>query len=310
MRAIKKILVGTNHAEASHRAEHRAVIVGSMAEVESIEFMGPDSTSHHLLDGTHSAGNARMMIGPHDLFPASFRRSGKPLHRKKDFVCHRSIGFGKLSRALCQRSMEIAADLIVVASEKEGLLSHLFFQRQMVDLTRVSKRPVLFVKKVPMHSYQRVLIATDFSVESMEAAKVALTIAPDAHITCLHAYQVVGEAMLLDSGISPEIMAGYRTRARDNAAVQLNQFIACLGKNKHLISPAVQYGATVGILKAFAEKLDIDLIAIGKHGRSRFSELFRGGVKRRMISECKCDLLIVPRATPNMHENAKQLVPP
>lgn len=294
MRTIKKILVGTDYSEAGHRAEHRAVMVSAIAGVESIEFMEPATTTDKPLEGMHSTSTAKMMIRSHELFPATFRHGGKSSLRKKDLVWRRTVACGKLSRALSQRSVEDAADLIVVASEKESLLSHLFAQRQIIDLVRASKRPVLLVKQTPSRYYERVLIATDFSAESMEAAKVALSIAPGAHFTYLHAFRIVGEGMLWDSGIAPEIMAGYRTRARDNAAVQLNQFIASLGKEKHLMSPVVQYGTTVGILKAFADKLNIDLIAIGKHGRSRFSELLIGDVKRRMISESKCDLLIAP----------------
>jgi nucleotide-binding universal stress UspA family protein len=43
-----------------------------------------------------------------------------------------------------------------------------------------------------------------------------------------------------------------------------------------------------------AQRLDADLIVAGKQGRSTLGEFLLGSVSRRILAECRCDMLIVP----------------
>lgn len=45
---------------------------------------------------------------------------------------------------------------------------------------------------------------------------------------------------------------------------------------------------------AAARRMETDLVAVGKHGKSWFEDLFAGSVALRVLRKCPADLLVVP----------------
>lgn len=193
---------------------------------------------------------------------------------------------------IVRRADEIGAGLTVVAGRRDTVLGSIATRFRNDELIRLNERPVLLVAREPVTAYRKVLVAVDFSAESQQAARVALAVAPGAAFTFLHVFRADHEEMTMTHGVLDGTIHSSRLSAREAARVRLNSFIDALGPRKQIISRALQHGASASTIHAHAMETRADLIAVGKHGKSRVIELFLGSVTERLIDCGGCDLLV------------------
>jgi len=263
MDRIKTILVATDHTAHSRRAELRAAMLGVELKVETIEVMStqPEAApALHRATGTDGQARTRRTYGaPTDI---------------------------------AGRAEKIHADLTVVAARRENFFAGLVARFRNDELIRRSERPVLLVNREAVKPYKKVVVGVDFSAESRQAARVALALAPTAHFTFLHAFRVANEEMMLAHEVPASTIHEYRIHARNAARLKLNGFIDALGPRRQFISRSIEHGLAGPTIDALAKEIDADLIALGKHGKSRFVELFLGSVTQRLSEIDHCDLLV------------------
>jgi nucleotide-binding universal stress UspA family protein len=294
MDRVRKILVATDYSEQARRAETRAAMLSVELKADTLEMMTVQNTRMGLRAAATSTSNTLISGDVLTSFLEKQEGSSTVLQGAEGPTCIRSIRVGKPSAAIVARANEMGADLTVVAAHGRNFFAELFARHSNDELVRVSDRPVLLVNSEPKDAYKKVLVAIDFSYESREAARVALSIAPSANYTFLHAFHVPDEGMMREVGIPTDTINSYRVRACETARGELNQFIADLGPRKQLISRAIHHGFPLPVISDYAKRLRADLIAVGKHGKSRFEELLLGSVTQRLVNETSCDLLITP----------------
>lgn len=287
MERIKTILVATNYSENARRAETRAAMLSIELKAETLDLMSVGNDEMTTLPGTGDERTAEAVTlpGQQEALPSLLRRKAGP-------TCIRSVGTGKSPMAIVERANAIQAGLIVVAARGKHFFADFLARHNNDELVRLSERPVLLVDSEPQDAYKSVLVAVDFSAESREAARMALAIAPSAHFIFLHAFRVAGEEMMQGTGVSMDVIHSYRMHARDEARTKLNRFIDELGPRKQLISRAIHHGMPVPVITAQARQLNVDLVALGKHGKSRFVEFLLGSVPQRLLDQGLCDLLV------------------
>lgn len=294
MTHMKRILVATDYSENSRRAETRAAMLSVELKAERLEIMAVQaaraslpasagSTAHAALDDS-----AFQPIADGELVSMNLKLDYDGPH------CVRTLRVGKAASAIAERAEEIRADLTVVALQKPRLLPDFLRGSGHHDVVRLSNRPTLIVKQEPESPYERVVVAVDFSDESEQAARVALAMAPYAHFTFVHACHVMHEGIMRQAGLSPESINTERMRLCEQSHARLNQFVALLGPRRQLLSRAVQYGNVMPVLREHARRMDADLIAVGKTGRSLLEQMLVGSVTKRLIGETSCDLVVAP----------------
>ena len=192
---------------------------------------------------------------------------------------------------------EIFADLIVIGAHGGNFFSDIFLGNTADKLIRRCKRPLLVVKNEPASPYRNILVPVDFSNDSRQAAQLALQIERHAVITFLHAYDVLFVGKMYYAGVSQDAIDHYRIKARQDALLALNKFVDDLNVPQRCIMRDVVLGHPSAIVRDHAEKMQTDLIVIGKHGRSRIEELIVGSVTRDTIDWTKYDVMIVPPLT-------------
>lgn len=263
---IRRILVATDRSEAAQCAEMRAAMLGT-----------------------------ELNAAVHEFSPAQEAKAGRrvatALVTVVDIRRTPAIAGRTAADTIIMHANDMDADLTVVAARERRLLDGIFAEHGDDELVRLSHRPILLVRSDASGSYRKVLVAVDFSVEAREAARMALAIAPSAHFIFLHAFRVPHEEMMQQAGVSLEVIYGHRTQAREAARAALNSFIEGLGPRRQLISRSIQHGSPAMVINAQARQLDADLIAMGKHGRSRFVELLLGSVARSVMVQSGCDVL-------------------
>ena len=289
---IRKILVATDYSDDARRAENRAAMLSVELKADTLELMTVRNPRIGL--PTPAAMAAAVEAREGEVLALRERQEALPasLAREEGPACVRFVRTGSPPAAIVERAEEIRAGLIVVAARGKRFFADLFTRHNNDELIRLSDRPVLLVNTEPGETYRRAVVGVDFSEESREAARVALAIAPCAHFTFVHAFRVIDEDMMLEAGVSTDIINGYRIRARETARGELNRFIEELGPRKQLISRALQHGAPAHVIGTQAKRLNADLIAVGKHGKSRFVEFLLGSVTQRLISQGLCDMLV------------------
>jgi nucleotide-binding universal stress UspA family protein len=196
-------------------------------------------------------------------------------------------------------------DLLVVGARGEGTLRRMIVGSTASRLLRKSHRSVLIVKRPATAPYRRVLIAVDFSENSVQAAALARAVAPDAHLVLLHVFDVPFEGMLQYAGVSDEIIHQYRIEARTRAQHGLADLIARAGLAQADHTAIVEHGDAVHRITTHLERADFDLVVMGKHGTHVTEELLLGSVTKRVLSESEQDMLVVvgaarPQAEPQV----------
>jgi nucleotide-binding universal stress UspA family protein len=292
MDCVKTILVASGRTEHARYAEARAAMLGAELRADAVDVMsicngmaGQNSPSPLQFSGVSVEGPEVALDDKRNALPALFRRDVEPMpmHAPRS-----EVG----PAVIVERANKIGADLTVVAGRRQSFLAGLVARFRNDELIRLSDRPVLLVNRAPATPYRKVLVAVDFSAESQQAARVALAIAPGALFTFLHVFRVAEEALMSAHGVSKDTIHAYRIRAREEARIRINSFIDALGPRKQLIYRAIEHGIPGPAIHSHAREINADLIAVGKHGKSRFIDLFLGSVTERLIDYSDCDLLV------------------
>jgi len=154
-------------------------------------------------------------------------------------------------------------------------------------------RPALLAHAAPKAAYGKILVATDFSPASREAARIALLAAPAAQLVFLHVWQLPeGRGLRAPESAADRLHA--RREAAQRAAVALDRFVDGLGTGARLVSRVVRPGRPATVIGDYALLMGADLIVIGKRRVPRLKDCLFGSAARRLMRRTCCDLLTVP----------------
>lgn len=189
------------------------------------------------------------------------------------------------------------ADMLVLGARGLNPLRDLILGTTAERLLRRCKKPVLLNKRPPQEDYRQVIVPVDFSPHSAAALRMARLFAPGAEITLVHAFGTPYEGKLWLAGVPDEEIHRYRTQARQQA---LNRIHTLIGETRddpcryHII---VEHDDAAPLILAKEAAFSADLIVIGKHGQSLIEDTLLGSVTRHILSDSKCDVLVVQEAS-------------
>jgi nucleotide-binding universal stress UspA family protein len=291
---IQKILVATDYSEQARQAEMRAAMLSVELGVASLEMMTVQNTTMGL-DTEATVTRSGRITGDDVTRLAERRAHDAAALRDVDGVRFvRSIRVGRPAHAISTRAKETRADITVVAARHRNFLAELFSLDRNEELVRLVEAPLLLVKRDPSSAYRRVVVAVDFSDASLQAARLAMKIAPSGHIILIHAIECQQEGMMRHAGVSDDGIDSYRERTRAARRVKLDAFMQMLGPRRQIISRIIEHGHPAVVVAKCARLSEADLIAVGKHGKSWIAHLLLGSVAQRLAAETACDLLVAP----------------
>ncbi len=296
------ILVATDLSEFSGRAGARATMLCASLNWNSVELLnvkegGLPNALGLVLKKTPAVAEVALV----ERAVRELRHICSLLQDNYGIRCTATVKFGRPEAEIVARADELAAELTVIGAHGGNFFTDLFLGNTADKLARMSKTPLLVVKNQTTEPYRRVLVPVDFSENSKRAAQLALEIAPNAHITFLHVFDVVLEEQMHYLNTAHDTIHDYHVKAAEEARLDLNEFIAGLRAGRdadqrpsgHSFFRTVAFGHPGHVIYDQAKSIKADLIVMGKHGRSRFEELLLGSVSRHVIEQCFCDVLIV-----------------
>jgi nucleotide-binding universal stress UspA family protein len=192
---------------------------------------------------------------------------------------------------------ERQADLVVTGTLGSGFLRNRLVGSTAERIVRTSLQPVLMVRHAPREPYRRVLVPVDFSAWSGPSVDIAVAVAPHARFVLMHAVEAPFESSLGLAGIEARVIDEYRAAARSDAMRRMRELAVRAGfQDDGWTTLTADAGdAWIPIIRQEQEQ-DVDLIAIGKQGRSAMADMLLGSTTNRVIGESSSDVLVCTRS--------------
>ena len=143
------------------------------------------------------------------------------------------------------------------------------------------------------NKFSKILVALDGSEASMDAADYAIEIARNMIRTNRIIHVILSDITILDPNLPPHIIE-IRQQAQQHLD-KIKQKLSDQGYDDkiRLRTEIISSATTVGGIVNFAERENIDLIAIGTRGRSGFKKLLLGSVASGVVTYAHCPVMVV-----------------
>ena len=149
------------------------------------------------------------------------------------------------------------------------------------------------VKQTPRTPYRNLLIPIDFSASSVLALSVATAYFSEAVVSVLHAYEVLFERHLINSGVPDAELSQQRQKARSEALHRMTTLVHRGRYKPAHVALYAQHGRPATVIRAMTEHLEPDLIMMGRSEQSGLEKLLTGSTTIHVLRELLCDVLIV-----------------
>lgn len=194
---------------------------------------------------------------------------------------------------------QLDAGLLVTGTRGSGVARGVIVGSMAERITRFTRRPVLMVRQPVRGPYRRVLVPVDFSPWSLDAVRAADRIAPSATLVLMHAVELPFERRRRRLGVAEQAITRQRERAREAAQLQLRAMAAQTGlAAERLLSSAPEGDDPWQLIAQQEQEHDCDLIVMGRQGRHALGELMLGSTTRRVLDECRADVLVSVHRAP------------
>lgn len=204
-----------------------------------------------------------------------------------------AVKFGEAFVEIIRFSREHGSDIVVLGAHGARYIKDLLLGTTAERVVRKGRRPVLVVKQAPQGPYRRVLAPVDFSDASRQSLVFARTIAPDADLRVLHAFELRHEYRLLDGGMTRDQLLTYERESAIRLRKRLKAFVGDSGIDPGQVKLSVRTGYPATVITGVARRSRADLVAIGTHGMSGLRYLLLGSVAEHALREAPCDVLAV-----------------
>jgi nucleotide-binding universal stress UspA family protein len=289
MYSINWIVVATDMSPISAYAESRAALLARELGINSLDLL-------HVID-TLSLKTLGQLVqaseqAEHKLLDSCRQQLAEIEKRLKDecgvCVTTTTLNVGRTHTDIVHYAKLLNAGLLVMGVHSGSVIRDLFIGSTVDKVVRMAPCPVLVVKQRPETPYQRVLVGVDFSESSLRGVEAAVSVAPHASITVLHAFAMPFQA---NFSLSEEQTEAYLTEIEAEKIEQLEKLLA--GFEPERLSIAVEPGPASAVIREQIEALHSDLVVIGKHGTSGLEDLLLGSVTKEVVQYAECDVLMV-----------------
>lgn len=278
---MKKLLMATDLSGRSSKAFERALILARhhQAELHMVHIVDealPESIA--VLQKAAAEDNLQKQM---DSLPAGEAPAIKA-----------EIKIGKDSDAILRHAREVGAELIVLGVHDMAYESA-FRGTTCERIIRMGHLPVLVVKGQAKAHYQRVAVAMDFSIHSRRAVEFALSLAPDADIHLIHAYQIPLGGFMYGKASRAQVEKEEQRRMEQTIEKEMATSIRALGADPRKLQLVLRHGDVRAAIRQEVDRLKPDLIALGTHGRTGIAHAFLGSVAEDVLGNPPCDALAV-----------------
>ena len=261
-------------AEHEHRELHLVSAVQTAPLISSVAAGAPALPPFH--DGERLRAIKRDMR-------AAYQRTGHAGTRLRVDVLE-----GAAPAVVADVAREREARLVVVGKGTHGLLSHVLYGEQAMEILRESRVPVLVVPPNLSVPIERAMVAFDFSPASVRAAVTAHEmLGPGGCLTLVH----VATPRRVTGKRSEWWLRSIERRTRET----LGDFARALPRRPGVaVEMEKLHGDAVDVLTAYAQSHETQLVACGWHEHALLERLFVTSSTVELLHRTQCAVLVAP----------------
>ena len=156
-------------------------------------------------------------------------------------------------------------------------------------------------------TFTRILVATDFSLDSDSAISYSLAVAKTirASVHIVHVVDNPLAAGVWSSEVSTTELAGLQINLVRDAGKRLRHGIRTLDRHGLRITTEVCTGRPGSSIVQCARDRRSDLVIVGSHGRTGIAHLLMGSVAEYVVRHAPCPVLVI---RPMAHESRNESV--
>jgi len=193
-----------------------------------------------------------------------------------------------------------AADLVVWGAAPASGLRSLIFGQPVEELIRRAQRPVLVARNGATRPYRSLLVAVDLSGASRALVDASLSLNKAARVELFHAISTANEGKLRYAEVSDHAIRAYREQCRRHARDRLFWLTDSYDARRNRVQSTIAHGDAARQALVQQQRSGAELIVVGKHSASTFSEFLFGSVASRLLNMsdvdgARTDILVVPR---------------
>ncbi|TVP52453.1 MAG: universal stress protein [Halomonadaceae bacterium] len=223
----------------------------------------------------------------HDPVSEALAAMAKRIEEETGITPHTEFLEGAMTQVLPQALKK--GDLLVIGATGSHRFRRIMLGTTALRILQRCQVPVLVTRETAASSYQKVLVATDFSPFCERAIELAEKVAPDADIRLFHAYHASHEMDLIFAGLSDQVIQQYR----DKAKIEAEQKMQRLRASHPSFNADLLPGYPVPTLIEHLETQQSDLVVVGKQGQGATEDSQLGRVTQRLLNEGTTDVLVV-----------------
>ena len=201
--------------------------------------------------------------------------------------------FGAPYEVITRVARERGVDVIVIGPAQSTSLKEKILGSTADRVLRTAPTPVLVVRRFSARPYRHVAAAIDFSPQSEETARQVCRLVPEAALRLVHVLDIPlpFQQAMLRAGSSQAAIDQYRSaqakKIRNDLDVLAGNIVV-----GGLLPVLVIDGEPASALIGLSQRNDVDLLALGSHGRGTVMQALLGSVAQRILREAACDVLI------------------
>lgn len=196
---------------------------------------------------------------------------------------------GPRALAIAGHAESRGARLIVMGSGRHTWVDRWLGRETVLDMLRVTHVPVLSVPADTRHLPRKALVATDFSKQSLDAARLGVRLlAREAEVHLVHVSWTPAVEVAAAS------LGAWTTTYEAGARVRLEEAARELEGPDRTVHVHFLNGDLGDELLAFAQRERVDLIVSGSHGYGFVSRVILGSVSTQLIRGARCPVLVAP----------------
>lgn len=183
------------------------------------------------------------------------------------------------------------ADLIVVASPREGQLRESFIGSTALHILRAAPCPVLVVRGRLSTDFKHVLAAVDLDIAGQRVAEAVNLWLAHAQIDIVHAYSLKHEGQMRTRGAITE---GDILKLREFERLDRDEKLNAYRKQLPSATVYLEHGWAASVILDLAFRLRPDIVVLSKHRGTISNERIFGSITQFLLYQCPTDILLVP----------------
>lgn len=277
-----RLLLATDLSARCDRALDRAaqLALEGHAELVALHVLDPAALPDQALAWASGASDEELLRVAqqqltHDLVSANIAAT-LSLVRSKDVTV-----------AIRETAARTQSSLVVTGVSRNEVFGRFLLGTTVEKLARSLPQPLLVVRKRSRGVYRRIVVATDFSASSRHALRAAAKLFPGRELVLYHAHAPAPVMSgMTNTSSHPDNFGGLEQ-------AECDAFMADPAVPEGIkLRPVIEYGSIESALTRYVREHDIDLVAMGSHGRSGLVSLLLGSTAAKLLDWLPCDMLL------------------